>query len=65
MLLEIWSHSTQAKSRLFKTGAHVLHEFDVFILALYLLSHGCALLKYKITKETKCLSELFLIQFVC
>ena len=28
------------------TGAHVLHTFDVFILALYLLSHGCALLKY-------------------
>ena len=33
-------------SRLFKTGAHVLHKFDVFILALYLLSHGCALVKY-------------------
>ena len=29
------------------TGAHVLHTFDAFILALYLLSHGCALLKYK------------------
>ena len=28
------------------TGAHVLYTFDVFILALYLLSHGCALLKY-------------------
>ena len=28
------------------TGAHVLCTFDVFILALYLLSHGCALLKY-------------------
>ena len=28
------------------TGAHVLYKFDVFILALYLLSHGCALLKY-------------------
>ena len=28
------------------TGAHVLHKLDVFILALYLLSHGCALLKY-------------------
>ena len=25
------------------TGAHVLHTFDAFILALYLLSHGCAL----------------------
>ena len=29
------------------TGAHVLRTFDAFILALYLLSHGCALLKYK------------------
>ena len=29
------------------TGAHVLHKFDVFILALYLLYHGCALLKYR------------------
>ena len=28
------------------TGAHVLYTFDVFILALYLLFHGCALLKY-------------------
>ena len=28
------------------TGAHVLHTIDAFILALYLLSHGCALLKY-------------------
>ena len=28
------------------TRAHVLHTFDVFIHALYLLSHGCALLKY-------------------
>ena len=28
------------------TGAHTLFTFDVFILALYLLSHGCALLKY-------------------
>ena len=28
------------------TGAQMLHKFDIFILALYLLSHGCALLKY-------------------
>ena len=28
------------------TGAHVLYTFDVFLLALYLLSHGRALLKY-------------------
>ena len=28
------------------TGAHVLYTFDAFILALYLLFHGCALLKY-------------------
>ena len=28
------------------TGAHMLHTIDVFILALYLLFHGCALLKY-------------------
>ena len=28
------------------TGAHVLYTFDVFLLALYLLSHGCALMKY-------------------
>ena len=28
------------------TGAHVLYAFDAFILALYLLFHGCALLKY-------------------
>ena len=28
------------------TGAHMKYTFDVFILALYLLSHGCALLKY-------------------
>ena len=28
------------------TGAHVLYTFDAFILALYLLFHGCAFLKY-------------------
>ena len=28
------------------TGAHMLYVLDVFIFALYLLSHGCALLKY-------------------
>ena len=28
------------------TGAHVLYTLDAFILALYLLFHGCALLKY-------------------
>ena len=28
------------------TGAHMLYVLDVFILALYLLSHGFALLKY-------------------
>ena len=28
------------------TDAHVLYTFDAFILALYLLSHGFALLKY-------------------
>ena len=28
------------------TGAHVLYVLDVFILALYLLSHVCALLEY-------------------
>ena len=28
------------------TGAHVLYTFDAFILALYLLFLGCALLKY-------------------
>ena len=35
------------------TGAHVLCIFDVFILALYLLSHVCALLKYtsKLSKK--------------
>ena len=28
------------------TGAHMIYTLDVFILALYLLSHECALLKY-------------------
>ena len=28
------------------TGAHMLYVLDVFILALYLLSHVCALLEY-------------------
>ena len=28
------------------TGAHMLYTLDVFILALYLLPHVCALLKY-------------------
>ena len=28
------------------TGAHMLYVLDVFILALYLISHVCALLEY-------------------
>ena len=32
------------------TGAHMLYVLDVFILALYLLSHVCALLEYTFQK---------------
>ena len=34
------------------TGAHMLYVLDVFILALYLLSHVCALLEYTFQQKS-------------
>ena len=42
------------------TGAHVLHKSDVFILALYLLSHVCALLEY--TFQPKNIANIVIIE---
>ena len=45
------------------TGAHVLYTIDAFILALYLLFHGCALLKYTCKHGLTC-SALHYVHFV-
>ena len=56
------------------TGAHMLYTLDVFILALYLLPHVCALLKYmykhswfqdiQILLRFKSIELLFRFQFI-
>ena len=52
------------------TGAHMLYVLDVFILALYLLSHVCALLEYTFQSKNivwlnplKALSQPTLIKY--
>ena len=56
------------------TGAHMLYTLDVFILALYLPPHVCALLKYmykhswfqdiQILLRFKSIELLFRFQFI-
>ena len=42
------------------TGAHMLYYvLDVFILALYLLSHVCALLEYTFQKNFVSVKSIF------